>query len=198
MPEENKPNLFRNVVLFTILILGLILYSKVSVIQKWWKENVLKSSTPQVATLKPEPPDAQPAETDLPLDSKAAAVACGKVLKLDKAAFEKLDLVKRFYQLVADSGITDEEAKALGGDKDLDEEEFKAYSFGYITWEKSKEISRADFDKMMIKAAHAADEYKLSSADRTQLDALLVKYKRVMVKAFDLGRHDAKISPCPF
>jgi hypothetical protein len=197
MPEENKSNLFRNIILFMILILGLILYSKASDIRKWWKESVLKSSTPQVATLKPEPSEAHPVESDLQLDSKAAAVACGKVLKLDKAAFVKLDLVNRFSQLAADSGITEEEAKAMGA-KDLDEQEFEAYSFGYITWDKSKDVSRASFDKMVVDAVNSVDESKLSPAERIQLDPFMVKFRRMMVKAFDLGRQDAKKSPCPF
>lgn len=197
MPEENNPNLFRNVILFTILVLSLILYSKAPDIRKWWKESVLKSSTPQVATLKLEPPEVHPVESDLLLDSKAAAVACGKVLKLDKAAFVKLDLVNRFSQLVADSGITEEEAKAMGA-KDLDEQEFEAYSFGYITWDKSKDVSRASFDKMMVDAVNSIDESKLSPAERIQFDPFMVKFKRMMVKAFDLGRQDANKSPCPF
>ena len=197
MPEENKPNPFRNVILFAFLILGLILCFKASDIRKWWNERELKSSTPEVAALKPEPPETNPIETDLQLGSKAAAVACGKVLKLDKAAFVKLDLVNRFSQLIADSGITEAEATATGAE-DLDRQEFEAYSFGYITWDKSKDVSRASFDKMVVDAVNSVDESKLSPAERIQLDPFLVKFRRMMVKAFDLGRQDARKSPCTF
>jgi hypothetical protein len=47
-------------------------------------------------------------------------------------------------------------------------------------------------------AVNSAEAKRMSSAERAHLDQLLVKFKRVMLKAFDLGRHDAKSSPCPF
>jgi len=162
------------------------------------KEELSKSNTSETA-VKPEPPPPQPVETDLPLDAKAAKVACGKMLKLDnKAVFVKLDLVNRLARLLDDGGFTDEELKELNADKGLQDQEFKAYGFGYITWEKSKDVSRADFDKMVISATHSADETSLSSTEKAQLDAFFAKYKRLMSRAFDLGRHDAKISPCPY
>lgn len=188
----------RNVVCITIPILAAILYFNASDIKKWWKDDILKSSGSQSA-LKPEMPQESPVATDLPLDSKAAAVACGKVMKLDKSAFVKLDLLTRFPQLVAESGITDEEEQALGDSaNNLDDEEFQAYTLGYLTWDKSSQVSRADFDKMVITAVRGVDQSKLSAAESARLDAYFVKFKRMMVKAFDLGRHDATLSPCPF
>jgi hypothetical protein len=188
----------RNVYLCASPILVLILYFAGPDIQKWWKEDVMKSGTSQSA-LQPEQPQAQPVEADLPLDSKDAAVACGKVLKLNKEAFDKLDLRPRLSQLLPDSGFTDEELKdkELFSTEDLSEQAFSAYALAYLTWDKSAQTSRADFDKMVIKAAHAADNENLSSDDRARFDAYMVKFKRMMVKAFDLGRHDAKTSPCP-
>jgi hypothetical protein len=182
-----------------LLILGaiVILYFGWPGIRKWWKEDALKSNTSH-STLKTEPPEAQPAEADLPLSSKDAAVACGKTLKLDKTAFAKLDLITRLSQLVNDSGFTAEEFKDLSSADDLQKEEFEAYSLAYLTWEKPTQISRASLDKMVIHADSSVDKSKLSSAQRTQFDAFMVKYKRMMLKAFDLGRHDAKISPCPY
>src|ERR1700677_828091 len=100
----------------------------------------MKSGTAQSA-LEPEPPQAQPIEADLPLDSKDAAVACGKVLKLNDAAFEKLDLIPRLSQLVDDSGFTEEEFKELESNKDLGEDAFSAYSYAYLTWDKSALLS---------------------------------------------------------
>jgi hypothetical protein len=70
----------------------------------------MKSGT-SLSALQPEPPQAQPVEADLPLDGKGAAVACGKVLKLNKDAFDKLELRPRLSQLLPDSGFTDEELK---------------------------------------------------------------------------------------
>lgn len=96
----------RNVYLCASPFLILILYFGGPEIQKWWKEDVTKSTTSQSAQ-QPQPTQVQPAESDLPLDSKDAAVACGKVLKLDKTAFEKLDLFPRLSQLLPDSGFTD-------------------------------------------------------------------------------------------
>jgi hypothetical protein len=187
----------RNVYLCITPILALILYFGWPDIQKWWKEDVLKSSTSQTALkLEQEPPRAQPVEADLPLDSKRAATACGKVLKLDETAFVKLNLIKRFSQIINESGFTDEEAK--DPDMDLQKQVFSAYSLAYLTWDKPAGFSRASLDKKVIDAANSVDLSHASSADRAQFNAYMVKFKRMMLKAFDLGRHDAKISPCPF
>jgi hypothetical protein len=86
----------------------------------------------------------------------------------------------------------------MGDTKDEEENEaFSAYALAYLTWDKPTPPSRADIDKMVIKAAHTADNENLSSHDRARLDAYLVKLKNMMLKAFDLGRQDAKTSPCP-
>lgn len=78
------------------------------------------------------------------------------------------------------------------------EQAFSAYSLAYITWDRPTQTSRADFDKMMVKTAQVADNQNLSSGDRVRFDAYLMKLKKMMLKAFDLGRHDATTSPCPF
>jgi hypothetical protein len=146
-----------------------------------------------------EPPEAQPVEADLPLNSKDATVACGKVLKLDKTAFERLDLVGRLSAVVNTSGFTEEEFKEAFSAEELGDDAFKAYSFAYVTWEKQTDVSHASFDKLVVDAVHSQDLLKsLSPEDRAKADAYLVKFKRMMLKAFDLGRHDARTSPCPF
>jgi hypothetical protein len=156
----------------------------------------MKTSVPHVV-LKPEPqPEAR--EPDVSLDSKAATVACGKVMKLDQAAFIKLNLIPRFSKLVEDTGFTDKELKEISSASDLSDQEFEAYSFGYLTWEKSKEISRTDFDALVIKAVQSIDQKTLSAAERTKLAGFMVKFKTMMVKAFELGRRDATMSPCQF
>ena len=188
----------RNVYLCLSPFLALILYFGGPDIKQWWKEDVMKSSSSQFV-LQPESPQAQPVETDLPLDSKDAAVACGQVLKLEnKADFERLDLYTRLSLLVNNSGFTDEELKEVSSAKELEEEAFSAYAFAYLTWNNPTEISRAKLDNMVIKAAQSINSAKLSSAQRAQVEAYLVKLKKMMLKAFDLGRHDARTSPCPF
>jgi hypothetical protein len=187
----------RNVYLCVSPILAFILYFGGSDIKNWWKEDILKSSTSHSA-LMAEPPQAQPAGADLPLDTKAAAVACGKVFKLDEEAFVRLNLIERLSKLVADNGFTDQEIKDQPSDTSLDKEAFEAYSFAYLSWNKSEQISRASFDKLVIDAANKVDKTSLSSAQRTQFDEYMVKYKHMMLKAFDLGRRDARISPCPY
>jgi hypothetical protein len=188
----------RNVYLVISPIILLVLYFNWSDIQSWVKEDVLKSTARQSA-MQPEP-QAQPSEADLPLNGKDAAVACGKVLKLDKAAFAKLNLIPRLSQLLPDSGFTDEELKdkELFSAEELSDEAFSAYALAYLTWDKPAQTSRADFDKMVMKAAHAADNENLSADDQAKFDAYMVKFKKMMSKAFDLGRHDAKTSPCAF
>jgi hypothetical protein len=181
------------------LIIGpivlLLVYFNWSDIQRWVKE--LKSSTPH-STLQVEPSQAQPVEADLPLSSKDAAIACGKVLKLGKPAFKKLDIVPRLASLVNTSGFTEEDMKEMNPAGELEDEAFSAYSLAYLTWEQPTEVSRASFDKMVVHAAHSQDLTKFSPDDRAKFDAYMVKDKSMMLKAFDLGRHDAKTSPCPF
>lgn len=137
-----------------------------------------------------QPEQALPTET--PLDSKQAAAACGSVLKLDKAAFPRLNLMPRFSQLITDGGFNEAELKAM----DLHEEAFSAYSLAYLTWDKP--LSRAEIDKLVIHADSSVDKSKFTASDRAIYDAYMVKYKHLMVKAFDLGRSDARSSPCPY
>jgi hypothetical protein len=75
--------------------------------------------------------------------------------------------------------------------KELQNQVFQAYGLGYILWDKP--FSRADYDKMVMGALG-----KISPSDRAQLAPLLVKFKRMVIKAFDMGRQDARRSPCPF
>lgn len=182
--------------IFIIPIVGLILYFNAADIQKRLKEDLLgKSGARQVAVLRSEP--ATP--VDPQLDAKASAVACGQTLKLEENAFVKLDLMNRFDQLVTDSGISAQDMKAIGDTPDaLNNQEFEAYSLGYLTWQKSNDLSRADFDKLVIKAYQSEDLSELSADEQAQLNAYLAKIKQILVKAFEAGRHDAKMSPCPY
>lgn len=174
-----------------VVIAAVCILNGCSDIQKWWK------SSPSQTTTKLEPPQPQPVDSDLPLDSKAAAAACGKVLTLNQAAFVKLDLMARLSKLVHDSGFTQEELKGMLSAEAIQEQAFGVYSLAYLTWDKPIEVSRARVDKMVVDAANSLDVSKLSPAERSAMNAFLVKFKQLMLRAFDLGRHDARISPCP-
>jgi hypothetical protein len=186
----------RNVYLVMSPVLLLFLYFGRSDIKTWVMDDVLKSSTPQ-STLQPEPTQTQPTEADLPLNSKDAALACGKVLKLDKVAFEKLDLHGHLSAIVHDSGFSEEEFKDISSPDELENDAFEAYSLAYLTWDKPTVVSRSSLDKLVV-AATGSEAQKLSPEEKVLFDAYMAKDKRMRLKAFDLGRHDARISPCPF
>ncbi len=135
---------------------------------------------------------------DLPLSDKDAAVACGAVLKLDKAGFAKLNLIARISQVVTDSGVTDEELKALSSADEFQQQVFSAYGLAYLSWDKSAQYSKADLDKDITKIVNSVDTRSLSSDEKIQIEAYLAKLKNAMLKAFELGRHDARTSPCPY
>jgi hypothetical protein len=187
----------RNVYLVLIPIVLLVIYFNWSDIDKWLKDDVLRSG-PRQLQVQVEKLQAQPVAADLPLSAKDAEIACGKVLKLNKAAFERLNLVDRLAAVVANSGFTEKELKELGPDDDLNKESFSAYSFAYLTWDKPTDVPRARMDQMVVDAVHSVDTKKLTADQIAALDSYFVRYKSMMLKAFELGRHDAKASPCPY
>jgi hypothetical protein len=190
----------RNVYLCGAPILALIFYFAAPDIQKWWKEDVLKLSDSAISARSPLKPE--PIQAEASLSDMDAAVACGKVLKLDKDAFKKLNLIDRMSRTVDESSFTADEIEELGDSRDqLQQEAFSAYSLAYLTWEKPRNVSRASLDKMVMDVVNSVtssspDLKNLSASERAQLDTYLVKFKRMMLKAFDLGRHDARLSPC--
>jgi hypothetical protein len=175
-------------------ILLLALYCWSPEINEWWK-GIHNASTATRITLQPELAPVQPVQADLQLSSQEASVACGRVLKLNKSGVEKLNLVQRLNNLVEETGFTDKDFSEIESRNDLEKHAFSAYALAYATWEKS--TSRDDMDKMVMKAFQAALSLKLSPEETIALNVYLVKYKRMLVNAFDLGRHDAKVSPCP-
>lgn len=185
----------RNVYLCASPILILVSYFGGAEAIRSWKEEAAKSNSSHSA-LKLETAQTQP-EGDL--SSEAADASCGNVLKLDKDAFVKLDLIHRFDQIEHESGFTDQEIQEMD-EKELGEQAFGAYSLAYLTW--NKPFSRTDLDKLVVKAVDSvvnSPEWKrMSASERAQLDELLVKLKRMMLRAFDMGRHDARSSPCPY
>jgi hypothetical protein len=184
----------RNVYFIAAPIILLVLYYNRQSIENWYQEDVL-GHHPHPA-LQLENPKLASAEA--PLDTNAAAVACGKVLKLDDTGFAKLDIVKRVSSLVSGAGFTESEIKELGdSEKNLSDEAFQAYSFAYLMWDKPAESSRSEFDKMLVKSMNGQDLHTLSADERVALEAYMAKMKSMMLRAFELGRHDARVSPCP-
>jgi hypothetical protein len=181
----------RNVYIFAAPILALIIYFNWADIQKWWKHDVKTNSARLV--LKAESTSSQ---ADVQLTDKAMIVACGRVLKLDRAAFAKFDLVHRLPQLVDNIGFTGQELTAFSSSDELRDKAFEGYSLGFLTWEKPADDVRATLDQELISHLNSIDLRKLSTAERTQLDSYFARLKRLMLRALDLGRQDARISPC--
>ncbi len=120
------------------------------------------------------------------------------MLKLEETAYEKLNIIDRLSTVVVNAGFSQQEIKDLGdSEKNLNEQAFKAYSFAYLTWDKPTMESRADFDKMIVKIFNSQDLHTLSADERAEFEGYAGKVKRMMLQAFELGRHDARISPCP-
>jgi hypothetical protein len=181
----------RNVYFIAAPIILLILYFNRQDVEDWFQEDVL-GHHPH-ASLQAEsssPPVEQP------LNGKDAAVSCGKVLKLEETAYEKLNIIDRLSTLVVNAGFTQRE---LENDpkKNLVEQAFKAYSFAYMTWDKPTLETRANFDRMIVKVFNSQDLHTLSADERAEFEGHAEKVKRMMLQAFELGRHDARISPCP-
>ena len=50
----------------------------------------------------------------------------------------------------------------------------------------------------MIERSRAAASGEVSDADKANFDAFISKLRGLMLKAFELGQHDASLDPCPF
>ncbi len=152
----------RNVYLVIVPILLLIGYFNRQDIESWVRDDLLKPSHTSL--------QAEPSPVESPLTTSQAAVACGRVLKLETPAFEKLKLLDRLSMVVTNAGFSDEELKAMPS---------------------------KDIDKMIVKVLNGQDLSAMSASDRAAFEAFIVKFRGVMLHAFELGRQDARTSPCP-
>ncbi len=123
-------------------------------------------------------------------------VPCGEIVQLNQEGFGRLDLLNRLEHLVAESGFTSKELDELMSADDLEEEAFRAYSLAYLG--SNKGISQSDVDKAFETAQSATDINALSRTQKARFAAFIQKLKGMMSKAFDLGRSDASLTPCPF
>jgi len=140
--------------------------------------------------------DAQHVEVALPLNSKEAAFTCGKLLRLDRTRISRLDIFKRMRQVVRDSGFTDEEIKELGSQ--LGELAYMGYVWAFMTFDKPLQSAKMQLDNGVVKENMNSFLSKLSPEEKKQMDPLLPRINQMQLRAFDLGRRDARLSPCPY
>ena len=156
-------------------------------------QGTLKMAQPNTATS-----EVSPIDMELPLDSKAAAVACGSVMQLDQAALARLNLLNRLSQLVSDIGFTDQELKEFRNSDELQEGAFSAYALAYQRWREPLQLARKALEKRLDDAVTSLDLTDLSTPEKQRMNLFLVKLTAFHVKAFQLGRRDARTSPCSF
>lgn len=175
----------RNVYIFALPILAAILYFNRADIEKWAHNTWIGF----------QPIRIKAAPSELPLDAASSALACGNVMKLEAPAFAKFYIGTRMSELVSKSSFTAEEFKDVSSEKDVEEDAFAAYAAGYLTWNKPVNPKREDLGKSMIVTINKGAE-KLSSDDAATLKDYANKNVQMIMTAFDMGRHDARVSPC--
>jgi len=184
----------RNVYLAASPILIGVLFLNLADAKGWFKSGDSPSKAAraeyQAASALPTPPE------DVVLSKKDSADACGSVLQLGTDAFPKLDIHTRLSSMISDA-FTDKELSEEESAKDLEQDLFHSYSLGYTTWEDSNGETRTKLAKG-IKDEFWTETFKLKSEDRPAFYAYQGKYDRLTLTAFDMGRHDARTSPCPF
>jgi hypothetical protein len=101
--------------------------------------------------------------------------------------------------IVTDSGLTDEEVEEMKSSGALlREETFDAYRSAYSTWYESTDDYQEKLDYAVTNTVRSKDYKKLAPKNRALSDAYLVKFEKLMVEAHNLGRSDAKTTPCPY
>jgi hypothetical protein len=137
------------------------------------------------------------AAKEAPLTRKESNEACGAVLKLETSTFAKLDLHTRLSGIVKESAFTQEELEEGGSAGQLEQDAFNAYSLGYRTWKDPNNDMRSKVGKEIQKTI-LTESLKLTNDERAGFYAYVHKDNRLTMNAFDLGRRDARTSPCPF
>jgi hypothetical protein len=173
----------RNVYLIMVPIFAAILYFSWGDMRSWAMKIWLST---QPIKMLPAPPDAPVYVTSL---------ACGSTLKLEGPAFERFHILERIPEVVKQSNFTAEELKDVSSEKELEEDAFGAYSLGYLTWNKSVDPTRNDLGQKLITTIKTSSA-KLSAEDAASVKDYGRKDLKMVLSAFDMGRHDGRTS-CP-
>jgi hypothetical protein len=176
-----------------ILIIGILLYWANA---RGWLD--ASERTPHNARAELMAAAALPAAPEeAPLTQKESRYACGAVLKLGSATFAKMDIHTHLAGMVEATAFTAEELEEGGSAEQLEQDAFSAYSLGYETWEEPNNDTRSKISKDLRKTL-ITESLKMKSEERPAFYAYASKDNRLTVNAFDLGRRDARTSPCPF
>jgi hypothetical protein len=141
--------------------------------------------------------ETQSVELDRPLNPKDAFAACGARLDLNNGGIAKLYLVGRLDTLVDNSEFTTRELK-WRSDRDLNGDAFSAYAGAYFSWDDPTSVSQERRHRGVKSIILSVLPSKVSPDDEKPFRIFVSKYIQMMFHAFDLGRHDARLSPCPF
>jgi hypothetical protein len=179
----------RNVYLFIAPILALIIFFNWSDITGWVKNDLLRGRA--------QPTKVEAAPIEQSLDDSSSAKACGSVLKLKSKDIDKLKLHERLSELVKTSGFTEEDFKNVSKPEELEKVAFSAYTGGYLTWDKPADPIRSDLSKKLITRINTGAE-EFSANDAVIFREYANKSVQMVMKAYDMGRHDARTSPCSF
>jgi hypothetical protein len=116
-------------------------------------------------------------------------------LKLEGPAFERFHILERIPEVVKQSEFTPEELKDVSSEKELEDDAFGAYSLGYLTWNKPVDPTRNDLGQKFITTINTVSA-KASAADAASVKDYGRKDLKMLLNAFDMGRHDGRTS-CP-
>jgi hypothetical protein len=173
----------RNVYLIMFPIFAVILYFSWGDLRSW---AVKTWSSTQPIKMSSAPPDA-------PVN--VSSLACGSSLKLEGPAFERFHILERIPEVVKQSEFTPEELKDVSSEKELEDDAFGAYSLGYLTWNKPVDPTRNDLGQKFITTINTVSA-KASAADAASVKDYGRKDLKMLLNAFDMGRHDGRTS-CP-
>jgi hypothetical protein len=179
----------RNSYAFTVPILAVIIALNWSGLKGWVKHDLLNA--------KAGPVKVEAAPIELPMDDAQSAKACGATMKLETEAFVKLNVHKRMNDLVDASNFTNEDFTNVSKRDDIEGDAFAGYSLGFLTWNKAPEPIRQGVIQKMNESIDKGAA-KLSSSDAETLREYGNKNVQMITKAFDMGRHDGRMSPCRY
>jgi hypothetical protein len=198
-----------------VLIAALIAYVYWPYLQRWRYRDARRWA------------DAQHVEVALPLDGKEAASTCGKRLKIDIWKLDILERMRQVVRNSGFSDEEIKELGSLLGemaywgytfgyltfDKYLQsvelhfDEVVKKNINSFLNKPSSEQRKQMEDKPLQSVKMQFDDEVKmyidsflnkLSSEQRNQMYRLLPRINQMQLRALDLGRRDARLSPCPY